>query len=350
MKKLFLSGLLILFTVTCFSQDRILLKRGWISVVILDVTPSTVKYYVFNDPAKRIYTESRENISDILYENGEKETKPPKETVPVKETVPAREILPEREAAPEKEITDNNIAENQIIKQTDILQNAASCEMIVYLKNGYILRGSIVEIVPEKFLSVQTGDGNTRRYSMTEIKKITKEEAFQEEDAHPDEVHSAVSQSTSSRRAPGYKGFLDLRYGQSEWDSGLDIEGGIFSLSTSQGIQIGSHFFIGGGIGFDYYSKYEQFIFPLFLDLRLKFFKESGPFINLKAGTAYFNTNQNFDFYVCPQIGISFSLASHFALNIGAGYQIQMANVVYKDNSSKRQNISGLCVNLGFGW
>jgi hypothetical protein len=46
---------------------------------------------------------------------------------------------------------------------------------VVYLKNGSIVRGTIVEQVPNQSLKIQTRDGSVFVYEMAEVTKITKE-------------------------------------------------------------------------------------------------------------------------------------------------------------------------------
>lgn len=46
---------------------------------------------------------------------------------------------------------------------------------VVYLKNGSILRGIIIEQVPNESIKLQTADGNIFVYQTSEIEKITKE-------------------------------------------------------------------------------------------------------------------------------------------------------------------------------
>ena len=48
---------------------------------------------------------------------------------------------------------------------------------VVYLKNGSILRGIIIEQVPNESIKLQTADGNIFVYKTSEIDKITKEAA-----------------------------------------------------------------------------------------------------------------------------------------------------------------------------
>lgn len=46
---------------------------------------------------------------------------------------------------------------------------------VVYLKNGSIIRGIIIEQVPNKSLKIRTKDGNVFVYSINEVERITKE-------------------------------------------------------------------------------------------------------------------------------------------------------------------------------
>jgi len=48
-------------------------------------------------------------------------------------------------------------------------------EEVVYLKNGSIIHGVIIEQVPNYSIKIQTKDGNIFVYKLEEIEKITKE-------------------------------------------------------------------------------------------------------------------------------------------------------------------------------
>lgn len=56
---------------------------------------------------------------------------------------------------------------------------------VVYLKNGSIIRGNIIEILPEKTVKIQTADSSLFVYSMVEVDKITKEKALTETHYRP---------------------------------------------------------------------------------------------------------------------------------------------------------------------
>ncbi|CEN39008.1 hypothetical protein CCYN2B_60001 [Capnocytophaga cynodegmi] len=46
---------------------------------------------------------------------------------------------------------------------------------VVYLKNGGVIKGEIIEQVPNISIKIQTKDGNVFVYEMDEISKISKE-------------------------------------------------------------------------------------------------------------------------------------------------------------------------------
>ena len=61
---------------------------------------------------------------------------------------------------------------------TFILTSAALAQEtqdVVYLKNGSIVRGMVIEQVPGKSLKIKTSDGSIFVYTMDEVEKITKE-------------------------------------------------------------------------------------------------------------------------------------------------------------------------------
>ena len=49
---------------------------------------------------------------------------------------------------------------------------------VVYLKNGSIIKGVIIEQVPNVSLKIKTGDGSLIICQMSDVEKITKEERY----------------------------------------------------------------------------------------------------------------------------------------------------------------------------
>ena len=48
----------------------------------------------------------------------------------------------------------------------------------MYFKNGSIVKGTIIEQIPNKSLKIQTADGSVFVFDMSEISKIVKEKAL----------------------------------------------------------------------------------------------------------------------------------------------------------------------------
>lgn len=46
----------------------------------------------------------------------------------------------------------------------------------IHLKNGSVIKGVIIEQIPDKQITIRTSDGSTFVYPMEDISKITKEE------------------------------------------------------------------------------------------------------------------------------------------------------------------------------
>lgn len=52
---------------------------------------------------------------------------------------------------------------------------AQQMEDVIHLKNGGLIRGTIIEQIPGESLRIQTRDGNVFVYTMDEIAKISKD-------------------------------------------------------------------------------------------------------------------------------------------------------------------------------
>ena len=65
---------------------------------------------------------------------------------------------------------------------------------VVYLKNGSIIRGMIIEQIPNQSLKIQTKDGSVFVYNMSEVEKMTKEASL-----------TSTPTLLGNQRGPGYK-------------------------------------------------------------------------------------------------------------------------------------------------
>jgi hypothetical protein len=75
---------------------------------------------------------------------------------------------------PKQERSRNDERRKKIIEEEEE-EDSNELQEVVYLKNGGIVRGVIIEQIPNAQLKIQTRDGNVFVFQMNEIERITKE-------------------------------------------------------------------------------------------------------------------------------------------------------------------------------
>lgn len=223
---------------------------------------------------------------------------------------------------------------------------AQNYEETVYLKNGSIIRGIIVEQVPNESLKIQTRDGNLFVYSLNEVEKITKEG-----------LEPSYKQSNNSSDKVGYKGFVDLGYSIGVGESYKRVDR--LEFSTSHGYQFNPYFYLGAGAGLNYFHDAEIVSVPLFANPRLNLPTNGpvSPFIDLKIG--YTVSEYVKGFYLAPSVGLRFDLKDNKALNFTVGYTMQKVRGTYYyyydsyygsyyDEYSSNVNAGAITLKLGF--
>lgn len=172
-----------------------------------------------------------------------------------------------------------------------------------------MIKGIVIEQVPNKSLKIQTADGSVFVYDMGDVEKITKEQKSNK---------LGLDNSTYSYRNLGYKGFAEIGGGAV---IGSLVELGTVNISTSHGYQFNPYFYLGGGISiqpfFEFGEPYTAFL-PIFLNLRTNLIDNKiSPFIDVKTGyVAVLN-----GFYMNTSLGITFPIADKCGMNFSIGYE-----------------------------
>jgi len=195
---------------------------------------------------------------------------------------------------------------------TNVSFGQGNYQEVVYLKNGSIIRGVIIEQVPNKSIKIQTADRNVFVYQMDEIEKLAKE-------PYPGKSGSSLN---SKGLQPGYKGIVELGYQIGTGDHGLDR----LKLNIINGYQINPYFSLGLGTGLRYYSDAEAVLIPVFTDFRANFINNKvSPYLSLGVGYSFDATNHflGVGFLINPTIGFSVKVLDKSALNVGLGYEMQ---------------------------
>lgn len=190
----------------------------------------------------------------------------------------------------------------------------------VHLKDGSVIKGFVIEQVPNSSLKIQTSDGSIFSYKMNDVEKITK--APNEKGSNKTDVNIK------------YRGFVDTRY-----TLGVGLGSGLnrAEIHTSHGIQIIPQLFIGAGVGVGYFYRSGEFTIPIFANIRTDILKSKvTPFVDVKIGYSVYSIS---GLYFSPSIGCKIN-----RFNIGFGYTLQNINF-YGWNVG---NVGGLSIKFGY--
>lgn len=188
---------------------------------------------------------------------------------------------------------------------------------VVYLKNGSIIRGIIIEQIINKSIKIETADKNIFVFTLDEIEKITKEQL---------KMNDEKSQSHSSNSKVNIT-TIDFGYQIGVGQYGIDR----LRLNVSNSYQFNSYFSLGGGIGLRYYSDYEASLVPIFLNIKTNLTEANiKPYIQLLAGYSFDASNNWNDvgIIINPEFGLTIKTNTKASLNLGIGYEIQQMDFV----------------------
>lgn len=229
-----------------------------------------------------------------------------------------------------------------ILLFTSISIQAQNQQEVVYLKNGSIVRGIIIEQIPNESLKIQTADGSIFAYKMNEVEKITKEAAQNRRYT----THTSMGDRFSGRGlTAGYRGFVDLGYTVGTGDFGEDR----VEFATSHGYQFNPYLYVGLGAGAHYYFDSEVVEIPIFAHVRSEFLNNSiSPFLDFKVGYTVYDAT---GFYMTPTVGCRFAIGNKSGISVGLGYTMQKVNYDFYYagyDYSGSENCGGFSIKVGF--
>lgn len=216
---------------------------------------------------------------------------------------------------------------------------------VVYLKNGSIIKGVVVEQIPSLSLKIKTSDGNLFTYSINEVERVEKEQITDEsiDRKAKHRQQNTLRGRTTKQKTRGYRGFVDFGYIESNSGSS-SIE-----ANTTHGYQFNSFIFLGGGVGIDYGIDDDMVSMPIYSDFKVNFCRlKNTPFFDLKYG---FIVSDKPGLYIAPALGVRFSLQNKKAVDIRVGYRFR-EKVSDENDYNLYQNSktisSGFSVKVGF--
>lgn len=143
---------------------------------------------------------------------------------------------------------------------------------VVYLKNGSVIKGVIIEQIPNVSLKIQTNDGNIFVYQMTEVEKMTKEQVMNQKNnpkynpnikvkTNADSYRNPVNAWLWSFLVPGigqfYNGQTSKGLSHLLWYLGSStlMIVGLNNMTITKKIYYGGWYDINGNYRYDYFIK-----------------------------------------------------------------------------------------------
>jgi hypothetical protein len=222
---------------------------------------------------------------------------------------------------------------------------------VVHLRNGSIIRGVIIEQVPNQSLRIETADGSVFVYSFDEIERITRETAAQ--------MSRNTVRSRSNERIRGYMGIAEASFGIGVGD---DSENS-FGIAMINGYRFNPHFSIGLGVGLKRYTNSELVTVPLFFDLRTVFTKNDiAPFAAFTAGvqpTLFEKGHQTVGYIMDGRLSFGFQAGVRYrlpdtrmGLNLSIGYEQQHFDIYYPNpvNVYDATSFGSFCIKLAISF
>ena len=236
---------------------------------------------------------------------------------------------------------------------------------VVYLKNGSIIKGNLIEAVPNESVKIQTIDGSIFVYKMSEVSKIVRQATQAVQVVQPvQQVVQPVQQvvqpvqtvqvaresvnrsnkyiDNNKELKSGFRFFSEAGYTFGDKDCGR------LEVLTSGGYQINPYLYLGVGLGWNYYTDADASMMPFYGNVRAYIPIENAihPYIDIKPGYSIGLTNsEDKGFYIGATAGIE---VSNFT--VGIGYSSQTLNCkIYDEGNYYNYHISsgGFTIKIG---
>lgn len=157
--------------------------------------------------------------------------------------------------------------------------NAQNTTDLLYLKNGSIIKGEIVEVIPDESIKIETAAG-TFVYKIDEVLKTEK---------------TAVEKNRQKKNFNKPKGYFG--------HASLSLPYFTTGINIINGYRFCPQFAMGVGIGFETYGYYFIGI-PIYLHLRSDFLNNHvSPYLSVDVGVKL-----GASVYTSPQVGVSYNV------------------------------------------
>lgn len=198
-------------------------------------------------------------------------------------------------------------------------QNFSDYQDVIYLKNGSVIKGIIIEEIPGTSVKIQSGQ-NIFHYELSEIAKFTRERLTEEEEKK--------QRTNFSFKPKGFVfnyelGLTDLIYNGDQTP--------MASIILSHGYQFNPHIYLGLAAGGEFSSQGTHSV-PVYLDFRSYLMKtRATPMLGMglgyqmlysSGGNSFGSSNSIINgFLINPTVGVRVAVNEKVALGLNLGYR-----------------------------
>ena len=141
---------------------------------------------------------------------------------------------------------------------------------VIYLKNGSVIRGVIIEIVPNTSYKIKTADNSVFVFEEKEIIKIARE--FSENSSNSKSNKTSLNKINTT---------MEAGYGAKSGQYGLNV----INVNALINYQLKEHISVSGGIGMRRFEEAEITMIPVFVDGKISMpNKDISPYLGLAVG------------------------------------------------------------------
>lgn len=195
-------------------------------------------------------------------------------------------------------------------------------EDIIYLKNGSIIRGIIIEQIPNQSIKVQTKDKNVFVFKYDEIEKMTKEKSNVENN------NSGYVFMNSDIKTSGYVNYSEIFYcagvGNIKYATSSTMKNSDYSygFKTVNGFYVKENISLGLGLGIEKFSNVSEL--PITIDARYLFTKgRVSPVFNTAIGYGVGLNGSEGGLIFNPSFGVKAYISKDIAYFFNLGYKLR---------------------------
>lgn len=186
---------------------------------------------------------------------------------------------------------------------------------VVYLKDGRVVKGSIIKPLDADGLQIMTTESDVYTFSADEVRRVAREEI----------QHDNLRNKVFVQDGKGFTNITTLGYGFGIGSVGdADNDEDYFALHTVNGFHINRTVSLGLGLGVEGYGDYE--LIPLYADIRVyPSLTEWAPFFYGNLGYGLGVLEKNIDGGLMAGIGggLQRSVSTNLAFVASIGYRFQ---------------------------